>query len=253
MRHLEYYGYMEQYEFYGINPTSMQAEISKVKEDNERQDVDISGKTVSVEEREKNKYTIVQGGNDVGEIDTVSVIDHAKVVTIVDPDTGEEKKYLRIYFIADEQEAEETGQYCDISLDDIRENIVFNDTDTIDFNETTSETETNVTADVKDGSISQEKLTEEFSNVINEKADKSELVMVESDEPGIIGEIKKDGQAIVKVGDDGVLYLNIEGEMMNINDLIAQLAHETYQPNSASHSNTGYTGSTGEDDYGFTG
>lgn len=64
-------------------------------------------------------------------------------------------------------------------------------------------------------------------NALNvEKADKRDMVWAK-EENGIVARNTKN-QKIAELGDDGSLKLYVEGELLPINDLLGQLAHESY-------------------------
>ena len=63
-----------------------------------------------------------------------------------------------------------------------------------------------------------------------DKADKTELVWTKDDETSIARNTKN--QKVAEIKDNGELWLYVEGEYMNINDLLGQLAHEEYDVNS---------------------
>ena len=60
------------------------------------------------------------------------------------------------------------------------------------------------------------------------KADKEALVWNKDNEASTSIARNTKNQKVAEIKDNGELYLYIEGEYMNINDLLAQLAHETY-------------------------
>lgn len=62
-----------------------------------------------------------------------------------------------------------------------------------------------------------------------DKADKTELVWTKDDATSIARNTKN--QKVAEIKDNGELWLYVEGEYMNINDLLGQLAHEEYDVN----------------------
>lgn len=62
-----------------------------------------------------------------------------------------------------------------------------------------------------------------------DKADKVDLVWTKDEKTSIARNTKN--QKVAEINDDGELWLYVEGEYMNINDLLGQLAHEEYDVN----------------------
>ena len=62
-----------------------------------------------------------------------------------------------------------------------------------------------------------------------DKADKTELVWTKDEATSIARNTKN--QKVAEIKDNGELWLYVEGEYMNINDLLGQLAHEEYDVN----------------------
>lgn len=237
IRHLEPYGYMDQDNMNSAE-SMLSSDIANIKRVNNEQEKEIDSKTVSiVKDSSSNKYIFYQGNNKIGEVSTSTVVDHAEVIEVGDI------TYLRLYF-------DETGEnYVDIDLTELMEHDSFNDSDTIDFTVRGQGMGRNITADVVDGSIGLEKLTSEFNELLNglatkdyvdevsamteylndAKADKSDMIWEKSETADVFAEVKnKDGDVVAQLKNNGDLFLIVEGELRNVNELLAQLANETY-------------------------
>ena len=150
---------------------------------------------------------------------------------------------MRLYFDA-------VGEkYVDIDITDLFTPDTFEDSDTIEFTVVEGNSTRLVTANVIDGSIGLEKITSDFNDLLNglatkeyvdsvsavteelseTKADKEELIWKKSEDADVFAEVKNDdGELVAQLKNNGELWLIVEGELMNVNELLAQLANETY-------------------------
>lgn len=256
-RRLEPYGYAEQPVFEGM-VNSVRQNINGIIEVNNHQEKEIDSKTVKIITSGDGKtYIITQGSEKIGVIEVNNLIDHARMIEVGG------KQVLRLYF----DEAETNYVDIDLSIlkEDYNFNdsytISFDKTiDGTTVNVTAKVQRlayTNVDGNVpfaENGKIYDSNGNEAISveasggeNVVNLSADKVTVgeiddledtvnslkendVWKKSDEAGVRAEMTNtSGDAVIaKIMDDGTLYLMVEGEMMSVNDLLGQLAHETY-------------------------
>ncbi len=237
IRHLEPYGYFEQDAMNGTE-SMISNDIANIKHVNDVQDKEIDSKTVTiVEDTSSNKYVFYQGDKKIGDVRINSVVDHSEIVEVGDV------TYLRLYFDAS------GDNYVDIDLTELMAHDSFNDSDTIDFTVSGHGMGRAITAGIVDGSIGLDKLTSEFNDFLSglatseyvdrvsavtehlgeTKADKSDIIWKKSESADVFAEVKNDdGNVVAQLKNNGELFLIVEGELMSVNELLAQLANETY-------------------------